>query len=97
MRLHDSWLGPAGCSQSPALWYNARSCSIGVDCVITKRMVGIILAVLGAVTVGVVLAVDLIGAGKWGGIGPAQLLAARVSLVVFLVGLSLIPLGDRPA
>jgi hypothetical protein len=60
-------------------------------------MVGIGLAVLGVATVGAVLAVDLIGAGKWGGIGPAQLLATRISLVVLLVGLSLIPLGDRPA
>lgn len=65
--------------------------------VITKRMVGVALVVLGLAIAGAVLAVDAIGAGKWSGIGPAQLLAIRLSVVVFLVGLTLIPLGDAPA
>ena len=65
--------------------------------VITKRMVGVALAGLGLAIAGAVLAVDLTGAGKWGGFGPAQVLAVRVAVVIFLVGLSLLPLGDAPA
>jgi hypothetical protein len=60
-------------------------------------MLGVALSVLSLVVTGAVLAVDVVDAGKWSGIGPAQLLAARVALLVFLIGLSLVPLGDRPA
>jgi hypothetical protein len=64
---------------------------------ITKRMVGVALALLGlALAVGA-LAVDLVGAGKWGGLGPAQRLAISAGVTVCLVGLSLLPLGNRPA
>jgi hypothetical protein len=64
---------------------------------ITKRMVGAVLALLGlALAVGA-LAVDLVGAGKWGGLGPAQRLAISAGVAVCLVGLSLLPLGDKPA
>jgi hypothetical protein len=65
--------------------------------IITKRLVGIALALLGlALAVGA-LAVDLLGAGKWSGLGPAQRSAIIAGLVVCLFGLTLIPLGDRPA
>lgn len=64
---------------------------------ITKRDVGIGLLVLGLCVVIGAVTVDLIGAGKWSGIGPAQRLAIGVGLFVLVVGLSLIPLGDRPA
>jgi hypothetical protein len=64
---------------------------------ITKRMVGIALALSGLAMVGGTLAVDLVGAGKWGNLGPAQQLAIVVGAAVSLVGLSLIPLGDKPA
>jgi len=64
---------------------------------ISKRIVGIALALFGLALVGGTLGVDLLGAGKWGGLGPAQQLAIVVGLVISLVGLSLIPLGDRPA
>ena len=60
-------------------------------------MVGIALALLGLVVIGGTVAVDLLEAGKWGGLGPAQQLAIAVGLLLSLVGLSLIPLGDRPA
>jgi hypothetical protein len=65
--------------------------------VITKRMVGIALALLGLAIAGATLAVDLIGAGKWGGLGPAQQVALVVGVALSLTGLSLIPLGDRSA
>jgi len=60
-------------------------------------MVGIALFVLGLSMVGGAIAVDLIGAGNWGGLGPAQRLAIIIGGVVALVGTSLIPLGDRAA
>lgn len=40
---------------------------------------------------------DFVGAGQFQGIGPAQQLAMLASGVVILVGLSLLPLGDKPA
>ena len=64
---------------------------------ITKRMVGIGLGILGLAMAGGAVAVDVVGAGKWNGLGPAQRLAIFVGLSVALVGLSLIPLGKKPA
>ena len=64
---------------------------------ITKRKMGIVLALLGLALVVGALAVDLLGAGKWGGIGPAQRNAIIAGAAVCLFGLSLIPLGNRPA
>jgi hypothetical protein len=69
----------------------------GAKGLITKRMVGIALVLLGIGAIGGTVAVDLLGAGKSGGLGPAQQLAVTVGFTVSLVGLSLIPLGDRPA
>jgi hypothetical protein len=64
---------------------------------ITKRMVGLALALFGLAIVGGAAVVDLAGAGKWNGLGPAQQQAIAAGVFVILVGLSLIPLGDRPA
>ena len=64
---------------------------------ITKRMVGLALTALGLLMAIGTVAVDWVGAGKWGGLGPAQQVALLVGRGVFVVGLSLIPLGDRPA
>jgi len=63
----------------------------------TKRQLG--LSIIGlAVTAAIgITAVDLVGAGNFKGIGPAQRLALLASGVALLLGLSLIPLGDRPA
>lgn len=41
--------------------------------------------------------IDLIGAGQFQGIGPAQRLALLVAGGVILLGASLLPLGDKPA
>jgi hypothetical protein len=65
--------------------------------VITKRIVGITLASAGLVIVIGMMAIDWIGAGNWGGIGPAQRLAIIVGVVISILGLTLLPLGNKPA
>ncbi len=63
----------------------------------TKRQLGLIfigLGVLGAVGL---LGVDLVGAGQFNGIGPTQRLGLLAAGAVILVGLTLLPLGDKPA
>ncbi len=64
---------------------------------LSKRQVGWLTLSLGAVLVLAALSADLVGAGRFGGLGPVQrqALAAGGLLVVF--GLSLLPLGNRPA
>ena len=64
---------------------------------LTKRQLGIVLAILGAVGFLAILSIDLLDVGRQGGIGPAQSLALLLSAALSLVGLSLIPLGDAPA
>lgn len=64
---------------------------------ITKRQLGLILAGLGGTAVLLILAVDVLGAGEFQGIGPAQRVALALAGVVLVLGLSLIPLGNRPA
>lgn len=64
---------------------------------ITKRMVGIGLAVFSLIGIAGVIAVDSVGAGKWNGFGPAQQQAIAACAITALIGLSLVPLGDRPA
>lgn len=63
----------------------------------TKRGLGIILIALGVAASLGVLAVDLLGAGNFQGLGPAQRLALLGAGVIIAVGISLLPLGDRPA
>ena len=64
---------------------------------LTKRQLGIVLAILGAVGFLAILSIDLLDVGRQGGIGPAQSLALLLMAVLTLIGLSLIPLGDAPA
>ncbi len=65
--------------------------------IMTKRQLGLGIAALAIVGAVGIIAVDLVGAGDFQGIGPAQRLALLAAGGVLLVGLSLIPLGDRPA
>ena len=62
-------------------------------------VVGLLLlvAAVGLVGIAGVMAVDLVGAGKWDGFGPAQKQAMAACAVIALIGVSLLPLGDRPA
>ncbi len=64
---------------------------------ITKRQLGLMIAGLGALAFLAILAVDLLRAGDYQGIGPAQRTALIAVSGFFLLGLTLIPLGDRPA
>lgn len=64
---------------------------------ISKRQLGLGLVLLGLLAIIGMLAVDLLGAGQFQGIGPAQRRALLVAGLVVVLGLSLWPLGDRPA
>lgn len=66
------------------------------DLIITKRMLGALLIALGALAFAGILLLDALR-GTFGDFGTAQLLGLAGSLGVCLVGLSLLPLGDRPA
>ena len=64
---------------------------------ITKRMVGIALIAVGLIGLVGVAAVDVLGAGKWSGLGPAQQQAMLACVCIALIGIILVPLGDKPA
>ena len=67
------------------------------DFTFTKRQLGIFLLIIGVVGFCAIFAIDLIDAGREGGVGPVQRVALGVMALSALVGLSLIPLGDDPA
>jgi len=64
---------------------------------ITKRQMGLGFTAVGLVAVLAILAVDLLQAGNFEGIGPMQRMALIAAGLLFLVGLTLIPFGNRPA
>ena len=64
---------------------------------ISKRQLGIGFILLGLLAIVSSFAIDLVGAGNFQGIGPAQRLALLGAGLVILVGLTLLPLGDKPA
>jgi hypothetical protein len=64
---------------------------------LTKRQLGWLCVVAGALAIAATLAADLVGAGRFGGLGPAQRQALAGGVLVLLFGLSLLPLGPRPA
>lgn len=63
----------------------------------TKKQLGLSFIFLGIFLILALFGIDLLGAGKFQGIGPAQKLALMGAGVIILVGVSLLPLGDRPA
>ena len=63
----------------------------------TKQQLGIILMLGGGAIVVAVGLVDLLGAGRYGGIGPVQRGALATGGLLLAVGWTLLPLGDRPA
>jgi hypothetical protein len=64
---------------------------------LTKRQLGFLFILAGFGGAAALFAVDLVGAGQFAGIGPAQRLALGGAAACVLIGLSLIPLGNRPA
>ena len=64
---------------------------------VTKRQLGIVVIAFGLLVVLGTVAVDFVGAGKWGGFGPLQRIGIGLSLAAVAVGCVLVRLGDRPA
>jgi hypothetical protein len=64
---------------------------------VTKRQLGLLFILLGLGAAAGLLAVDLLGAGQFQGLGPAQRRALLIAGAAVLLGLSLLPLGDKPA
>ncbi|MBP9656837.1 MAG: hypothetical protein KBD86_03365 [Candidatus Promineofilum sp.] len=64
---------------------------------VTKRQLGLLFILSGIGAAVAMFAMDMLGAGQFQGIGPAQRQALVVAAIVVVVGLTLVPLGDRPA
>ncbi len=64
---------------------------------ITKRQLGIIVITLDLLAGLGVIAVDFVGAGRWGGFGPLQRIGIGLAVAAIAVGLILVRLGNRPA
>lgn len=64
---------------------------------VTKRQLGLLFILLGVGAAAAMFGMDVLGAGQFQGIGPAQRRALLAAGAAVLVGLSLLPLGDRPA
>jgi hypothetical protein len=64
---------------------------------ITKRQLGLIFIALGLLGIVGLLAIDLFRVGNYGGIGPMQQRAMVAAALLALVGLTLLPFGNRPA
>lgn len=64
---------------------------------VTKRLLGIIFILVGVLAIVGSIVMDLLGGGQFSGIGPAQQKAMIAAGVVIVVGITLLPLGGRPA
>ena len=67
------------------------------DLPLTKRHLAWLCLAAGLGLAAVTLAADLVGAGRFGGLGPAQRQALLAAGASFVFGLSLWPFGTRPA
>ncbi len=67
------------------------------DFTLTKRHLGLLLFAAGGIALVAILGIDVLDAGREGGIGPAQRIALAVAAATALLGLTLIPLGNAPA
>jgi hypothetical protein len=61
---------------------------------LTKKELGWLFLIAGVIGFIAILSVDILDAGRIGGIGPAQQIALVCTVFVALIGLTLIPLGD---
>lgn len=64
---------------------------------ITKRQLGLIFIALGGLALAGLLAMDWLRASEFQGFGPAQTAAMAGAGLLVIVGITLLPLGDRPA
>jgi hypothetical protein len=64
---------------------------------LTKRQLGLLILAGGILLAVGTLVVNLLGLGRFNGFGPAKQLALLGAGLIVLFGLSLIPLGNRPA
>jgi hypothetical protein len=64
---------------------------------VTKRQLGLIFIFLGTGAAAAMFAIDFLGAGQFQGIGPSQGRALIAAGLAVIVGLTLLPLGNRPA
>lgn len=63
----------------------------------SKRQLGLLFIVLGTAGAVALFGVDLLGAGRFQGVGPVQRAALAGAALLIVVGVTLLPLGDRPA
>ncbi len=63
---------------------------------LSKRLLGILFILAGSFAILGSLLMDLLGGGQFSGIGPAQQKAMLAAGVVILVGITLLPFGERP-
>ena len=64
---------------------------------VTKRQLGLLLMAGGLGLLALVFGIDLVRSGEWQGMGPYQQIGTAAGVIMVLVGLSLLPLGERPA
>lgn len=64
---------------------------------ITKRQLGLGFIALGSTAIVLLFLRDLLGASQFQGIGPMQKAALVGAGIVIVVGITLLPLGDKPA
>ena len=64
---------------------------------LTKRQLGLLIVAGGVLLAAVTLSADLLGAGRFGGLGPAQRQALAAAGLAIALGITLVPLGQRPA
>jgi hypothetical protein len=64
---------------------------------LSKRTLGVLLLFVGVLGFAGVYGIDLLDVGRQGGIGPVQQIALGGSVLLALVGLTLLPLGRQPA
>lgn len=67
----------------------------GEDFTLTKRMIGILMVIVGMMGCASIFAFDAISGGDQ--FGPSQKLALFGAMATLFIGASLIPLGDSPA
>jgi hypothetical protein len=83
-----------GAWQRKARCYNR---SVFSDPPVTKRQLAGLCVLAGLGLAIVTLGADLVGAGRFGGLGPAQRQALTMAAGLVVFGLSLWPLGSHPA